>query len=331
MSSALSPSVGSDAWPATPRAITRTGIVIFSADDQRVDPAPVGEHETVVGLGDGVVAVQIGPLPHQPGHADGVHAVLLVGLGDQQDVAIRHPAAASQHCERDGAGGRLALHVECTAPPEVAVAHLTGERRDAPVLGIRVDHVGVAGERERRARAATAHPGDEVGARRIAGHPLRDDAVARQVLLEHLDGPRLVAGRIRRVDPDQVACQPHDLVEEVVSERLGELVAHPSKATAAPRPGRHPSRCRPGPQNGLTCSDRARGERVHLLGREAVAGDPPIAALDLLDHAPRDLAHVLAFDRDHRVGQTLDDLLLLVAAEHTFDELDVDERHCRPP
>jgi hypothetical protein len=46
---------------------------------------------------------------------------------------------------------------------------------------------------------------------------------------------------------------------------------------------------------------------------------PPIdhsPAVDLVDHAPGDLAHVLALDADHRVGETLGDLRLLLGREH---------------
>ena len=279
------------------------------ADDERVDGAPVGQHVPVVGFRERVVAAQVGPLAHQPVHAHLVDAVFLVGLGDQQDVAVRHPPAAGEHGERDGAGRRLALHVERSAPPQVAVAHLSAERRAAPVGRIGIDDVRVADDRERRARPAAAYPGDQVGACRIPRDPLGFHAVAREVGLEHLDAERLVARRVRRVDPDQVASERDHLVEQVVAERLGELVMHPSKATAALAPGRHPSGCRPGPRNGPSAaSDRAGGQRAHVLGREAVARDTPVAALDLLDHAPGDLAHVLALDRDHRVGETLDDL-----------------------
>src|SRR4051794_16669793 len=71
----------------------------------------------------------------------------------------------------------------------------------------------------------------------------------------------------------------------------------------------------------------ARGQRVHRLGGEALAADGPVAALDLVDHAPRDAAHVLAFDADHRVGEALGDLSLLLGREDALDEPDVDEGH----
>src|SRR3954451_15819165 len=72
-----------------------------------------------------------------------------------------------------------------------------------------------------------------------------------------------------------------------------------------------------------------RGERVDVGGRQAVAADRPVPALDLLDDAPGDLAQRLALDLHHGVGQALGDLALLVGREHALDELHVDEWHAR--
>ena len=54
---------------------------------------------------------------------------------------------------------------------------------------------------------------------------------------------------------------------------------------------------------------------------------PHSPLLHLFDRDPRDRPHRLALDVDHRLGEPGDDLLLLVVAEHTFDELHLDERH----
>src|SRR5207249_4693571 len=66
---------------------------------------------------------------------------------------------------------------------------------------------------------------------------------------------------------------------------------------------------------------------VHVGCGERVAADAPVAAFHFLDHAPGDAAHVLAFDRDHRVGQLADDLALLLLAEHVLDDANLNERH----
>ena len=195
---------------------------------------PSASSRRVARLRERVVAAQIGPLAHEPAHADLVRPVLLVGLGDQQHVAVRDVAAAREHREGDGARGRLALHVERATAPEVAVAHLARERRHRPVGRVGVDDVGVAGERERRAGAAAAHPRDQVGAPRIARDALALHAVAREIGLEHLGAERLVARRIGRVDADQVARQVDDLVEQAVAELCGKQFVHRSKATVQP-------------------------------------------------------------------------------------------------
>src|ERR1700680_2756258 len=72
---------------------------------------------------------------------------------------------------------------------------------------------------------------------------------------------------------------------------------------------------------------RPLSEPSHVLGRQRLAADAPVAALDLFDDAPRDAAHVLALDRDHGLRELLDDLALLMLREHTLDYLDVQQWH----
>src|ERR1700683_5170851 len=72
-------------------------------------------------------------------------------------------------------------------------------------------------------------------------------------------------------------------------------------------------------------------QRVHVGSRQSVAANPPITAFNFLYHAPRDAAHTLAFDRDHRVRELADDLVFLFLAEDVFDHADLDERHLISP
>src|ERR1700722_16991508 len=94
-------------------------------------------------------------------------------------------------------------------------------------------------------------------------------------------------------------------------------------------------RIRPGSCFVASCEDAARsggcgGEGPDVLGGQWLARDSPVTAADFLDHDPGDLAHALAFDGDHRVGEFLDHPALLLGGEHVLDELDVDERHFSP-
>ena len=53
----------------------------------------------------------------------------------------------------------------------------------------------------------------------------------------------------------------------------------------------------------------------------------PVAAGDLLDGHERDPAHVLALDRDHGLGDAMNDLFSLRGSEDSLDDLDADEWH----
>ena len=49
--------------------------------------------------------------------------------------------------------------------------------------------------------------------------------------------------------------------------------------------------------------------------------------LDIFDVDPGDLAHGLAFDGHHGVGQLPDHLLLLLGRKYILDDFYVDDRH----
>src|SRR5262249_54095956 len=66
---------------------------------------------------------------------------------------------------------------------------------------------------------------------------------------------------------------------------------------------------------------------VHVASGQSFAADAPVTAFHLFDHTPSDAAHVLAFDRDHRIGQFADDLVLLFLAEHVLDDANLNEGH----
>ena len=59
----------------------------------------------------------------------------------------------------------------------------------------------------------------------------------------------------------------------------------------------------------------AAGQGVNGLGRQRLTADGLVAALDFLDDAPRDAAHALAFDGDHRLGQVARAVHCVLGAE----------------
>src|SRR5947209_5997306 len=69
------------------------------------------------------------------------------------------------------------------------------------------------------------------------------------------------------------------------------------------------------------------GERLKVVCDERASANAPPAPSHLLDNAPHRLAHAFAFDRDHRVREPLDDLLLLRCREYPRDDRYLDERH----
>ena len=132
--------------------------------------------------------------PDRPGQAV-VLADLLVGTRGEENVAGRLEALARERRESDRARRHLALHVERSATPHVAVEHLAAPRIDAPFAGIRDDRVGVG--RSRRvgpsSRPAAARPGWR------GLEPWRSaalDAGGLEVVAQELGGLRLVPGRL---------------------------------------------------------------------------------------------------------------------------------------
>jgi hypothetical protein len=126
-------------------------------------------------------------------------------------------------------------------------------------------------------------------------------------------------GDARRAEADDE--NGADIDRQKVTLYLGNRAARADNAQAA--------KSRPGVT--LINDDALRGfsprERVDVGRGERISSDPPVSALDFFDHAPSDLTHVFALDRDHGVGQLRDDLLLLFLGENVFDDSDLNERH----
>ena len=204
---ALAPDVGVEAWPASPSAVTSVPRRGLLADVDRDDDATVGQLQTLAAaLVERVVGGDVGAGLDQPRHPDLLGAVLLVGLGDEHQVAAGLEPRTGERGHGHGPARGLVLHVHRAAAPDVAVVvEVAVERRVLPVLGVGRDDVRVAEQRQGRPLAGAGDAGDQVGAVGIAGHQLAGDAVCLEVVLEQHRGGRLPPRRVRGVDPDQVA------------------------------------------------------------------------------------------------------------------------------
>ena len=148
----------------------------------------------------------------EPGEPE-VLADLLVGRGDEDDVASRDEPLPGQRGDRDCRGRDMALHVESAASPDLAVAELAGPRIEGPLLGVGAHRVRVRDEGERRASAA-GKARDEVRPLRDPGVELALDAGVLEIAAEKLGGEGLVTRRVDGVRAQQPL------------KELGRLVPH---------------------------------------------------------------------------------------------------------
>ena len=132
-----------------------------------------------------------------------VATVLLVGEDEQDEIAGELDALPLRAQERVHEHRHAGLHVERAAPPDVAVLEPALERRVRPGLAGRRDDVDVALEQQ-RLRAAAGKAADEVRPAGLLLEGLRLEPFLLEQALDERDARRLVARRVRRVEPDQV-------------------------------------------------------------------------------------------------------------------------------
>ena len=149
----------------------------------------------------------------EPGHAEQVLADLLVGGEREQQVAGRPYALPGERGEGHGRRRDVALHVERPTTPDLAVDEVARPRVAFPLVWVGEDSVRVRHQEQARP-VATGQARDEVGAIRRPREELARNAVPGEVVAEQLRGPRLVAGRVDRVEPDELLQELGDLLAE---------------------------------------------------------------------------------------------------------------------
>ena len=86
---------------------------------------------------------------------------------------------------------------------------------------------------------------------------------------------------------------------------MGQKRTHAPQKRGSPRPS--------------TCSQFLNG-----LGCQRLAANAPLAAVDLKNFHPCHAAHIFTLDRNHGIGQFLNNLLFLLSVKHAFDQMDID-------
>jgi hypothetical protein len=160
----------------------------------------------------GAAVEEVGVLLDEEPRALGTAGFLIGHVGDD-DVARRLAALASPLADHRQRHRVHVLHVDGAATPEAAVLDLAAERIDAPVVRVGRDDIEVAVNEQRTATLILAgHPGDDARAALVRLVDLRLEPDLGQLLGDVFGGLALVAGRVRAVDPDQVAAQVDDFV-----------------------------------------------------------------------------------------------------------------------
>ena len=152
--------------------------------------------------------------------------ILLIREHAQQHVARWRLSGLGEPQDRPEHHRHTALHVQRASTPNLALDQLGGERIVTPALAIRRDHVDVTLEQERRRDTPTRQPRQQVRPRRILGQDPRLQASSVAEILDPPHAPSLVAGRIGRVEPDQLSQQ---------LDRIGRHGAGPYRKQTAGR------------------------------------------------------------------------------------------------
>ena len=125
---------------------------------------------------------------------------LLVGNGHQDDVAVERDLLALEHDERVELRHARALHVERTAPPDLAVRNLAAERIARPSRGVCRHDVHVVQEHERLRRTAALEPRHDDRAARSGFEAFERNALSLEDAGQKVGGLGDVTGRDRRID-----------------------------------------------------------------------------------------------------------------------------------
>src|SRR5581483_9073294 len=188
---------------------------------------------------------------------DPLAELLVRGRGEEQ-VAGRPEPLPRQRRDRDGGRGHLALHVERSAAPDLAVAELARPRVDLPLRRVGKHGVRVREQHQARPLAPAAEARDEVRPLRLPRVELAFDAARLEVVAEELRRPGLVPRRVDGVRADQLLEEPDRLV--------------PKRHRRVPRMRTYSRRSRPWPRNWTYSLPMCRRELGSSVSSQAFNG-----------------------------------------------------------
>src|SRR6185312_852346 len=188
--------------PATAVNVQDEGRAHLLGGAAQISGPPVDHEPVAAALVHAVVGSDgVGMVGAKPGEPE-VLADLLVGRGNEDDVARGDESLPGQGGDGDGRGGHMALHVESAASPDLAVAELARPWIEGPLLGVGAHRVRVRDEGERRASAA-GEARNKVGPLRDPRVELALDVGVLEIAAEKLGGEGLVARRVDGVRAQQ--------------------------------------------------------------------------------------------------------------------------------
>src|SRR6185295_13868929 len=188
--------------PATAVNVQDEGRAHLLGGAAQISGPPVDHEPVAAALVHAVVGSDgVGMVGAKPGEPE-VLADLLVGRGNEDDVARGDESLPGQGGDGDGGGGHVALHVESAASPDLAVAELARPGIEGPLLGVGAHRVRVRDEGERRASAA-GEARNEVGPLWDPRVELALDAGVLEIAAEKLGGEGLVTRRVDGVRAQQ--------------------------------------------------------------------------------------------------------------------------------
>ena len=200
-------------WPPGPRTRPREPADLLLRHLDRIEAPAADRLRRAAELAERVAhAVEQLRRARPRGTSRRLAAVLLVAQHREDEVAARLQLAARRARNASTSIATPPFMSSAPRPQTHAVDELAAERRVRPLLAGRRDDVDVAVEQERRRLARAGHARDQVRprrrpSRRCASRRLRRRA-SRFMCATHA---LLVAGRVRRVEADQVAQQLDDV------------------------------------------------------------------------------------------------------------------------